>query len=219
MPEQTRLGLVTFAIGFVVEGATETFQFFANGYTATSWAGFYYFGLATTIAGFYLIYRGRTEWTDEHRRLVRHGHRAAGFSLAFFAAGTLAIAVVGGVSGTAAGAPFWIEALVGGAVAFAIGNFFLGLLLVVYRIVGPIGRSLGIGAFAWSLGIAGLTGWMVGQKFLTLLGEFVTNPLNLVAGFAPLAFTMAPLFVTYFLLTAAYWDAYRNLASPAGPRR
>ncbi len=212
MTKRTRLALATFAIGFVVEGATEAYQFFSHGYLAQAWPGFYYVGLGTTAAGFYLIYRGRSEWTDAHRRLLRHGHRAAWAALALFAAATLTIVVAGLTFQSSQGVPLWLEALVGGAVSVALGNFFLGLLLVVYRLVGPVGRALGVTAFAWSLGVALLTGWIVGQQFLSLLQQFLTDPLRLVASFAPLAFAMAPLFVAYFLLTATYWDAFHQMS-------
>ena len=212
MTQHTKLALATFAVGFVVEAGTEVYQFLSSGSTASSGAGVYYFGLATTVVGFYLIYRGRTEWTEEHRRLVRHGHRAAGVALAIFAAATVAIAVVGTLTGADHGAPFWMGAFVGGAVALAIANFFLGLLLLVYRLVGPVGRIVGASGFVWALVVAVLTGSVVSQRFLSLLDAFVTNPLSLVTSFAPLAFTMAPLFVTYALYTAAYGDAFRSLS-------
>jgi hypothetical protein len=211
MTRSTRLALATFALGFVVEAGTEAYQFFAHGYRTQAWPGFYYVGLGTTVAGFYLIYRGRGEWTDSHRRLVKHGHRAAWAALALFAVATVLIVVAGLAFGTHSGAPLWLEALVGGAVAVAFGNFFLGLLLIVYRLVGPLGRALALAAFVWSLGVALLTGWIVGQEYVSLLQQFVSDPLTLVASFAPLAFAMAPLFVTYFLLTGAYLDALHRI--------
>lgn len=216
MTRSTRIALVTLALGFLVEGATEAYQFFANGYLSRAWAGLYYIGIGTTVVGFYLIYRGRSEWTESHRRLVTHGHRALWVALALFCGSAAVLAITALALRVPDRAPLWAEVLVGGGVALSFGNFFLGLLLIVYRLAGRIGRYLGIAAYGWALGVAVLTGWIVAQQFLSLLTEFFTDPLALFASFAPLAFAMAPLFVTYFLLAVVYWDAYRHLRHPGG---
>ncbi len=208
-----RLALLAFLVGFAVEGATEAYQLLAAGYLHQGWIGFYYLGLATTGAGFYLIYRGRHEWTELHRRSVRHSHRFLWAAVALFAGATVAIAGLGTlIGGTATvGPPLWVGWVAGGLVTLALGNFFLSLVLVVYRLVGRWGRTLAVAAFAWALGVAVLTGSIVSDGFLTLFHEFLTNPLGLVVSFAPLAFVMAPLFVAYFLFVGAYADAYRHV--------
>ncbi|MCI4352660.1 MAG: hypothetical protein L3K14_04650 [Thermoplasmata archaeon] len=220
MTRAIRLALATFVVGFVVEGGTETYQFFSVGYSGQAWIGFYYIGLVTTGIGFYLMYRGRHEWTESHRRSVRRGHRFLWVALVMFLGAAGAIAGLGLVersSGTG-GPPAIVVWIVGGLVAVAFGNFFLSLVVLVERLVGPVGRVISWVAFAWSLGVAVLTGFLVGNGILTLLHQFVTNPLGLIASFAPLAFVIAPLFVTYFLFAAAYSDAYRRLRTQSGGR-
>ncbi len=206
-----RLALLAFLVGFTVEGATEAYQLLSAGYLHQGWIGFYYVGLVTTGAGFYLIYRGRHEWTELHRRSVRHGHRFLWAAIALFVGATVVIAGLGTVAGgtATAGPPQWVGWVAGGLVTLALGNFFLSLVLIVYRLVGRWGQILALAAFAWSLGVAVLTGLIVSDGFLTLFHQFLTNPLGLVVSFAPLAFVMAPLFVAYFLFVGAYADAYR----------
>jgi hypothetical protein len=212
-----RWALATFVLGFVVEGATEGYQFFSAGYLHAAWIGFYYVGLVTTGVGFYLIYRGRHEWTELHRSRVRHGHRLLAAAVAIFATAGIGVGAIADATAASGGAtpPLWAIAVVGGLVALALGNFFLSLVLAVLGLVGPRGRVLAWAGFAWSLGVAVLAGLVVGVRIRSLLGEFVTNPLGLVVGFAPLAFILSPLFVAYALFAAAYWDAYRHVV--AGP--
>jgi len=196
------------------------YQFFSAGYTHRGWIGFYYVGLVTTGIGFYLMYRGRHEWTETHHRSVRRGHHLLWVALAIFIGAVGAIAVLGALEGSPGhgGPPSVVVWIVGGLVALAFGNFFLSLVVLVERLVGPVGRLVSWAAFAWSLGVAVLTGYIVGNGFLNLLHQFFTNPLGLVVSFAPLAFVMAPLFVTYFLFAVAYSEAYLRLRSrPMSP--
>ncbi|MGI0071156.1 MAG: hypothetical protein ACRECT_03695 [Thermoplasmata archaeon] len=219
MTRTIRLALATFIIGFLVEAAVELYQFLSYGLNRPGWPGFYYIGLVTTGVGFYLMYRGQHEWTALHQRNVHRGHRFLRASIAIFVGAVLAIAVLGATEGNPAGAgpAPGLAWLVGGLVALAFGNFFLGLAMLVDQLVGPYGRVLAWTGFAWSLGVAVLTGFLVGGEFPTLLHEFFTNPLGLIVSFAPLAFVIAPLFVSYGLFAAAYTDAFRRLRAPGAP--
>ncbi len=214
-----RIALATFVVGFLTEAGAELYQFLSYGLDRPGWIGFYYVGLITTGLGFYLMYRGRHEWTDLHHRNVRRSHRLLGSAVVIFVGAVGAIALLGiGENGAGGVGPApVIEWLVGGLVALSFGNFFLSLVTLIDRIAGRLGRLLARIAFAWSLGVAVLTGFLVGNEFSALLHEFFTNPLGLVISFAPLAFVIAPLFVTYFLFAAAYAEAYRRLR-PRGDR-
>jgi hypothetical protein len=220
-----RVALLTFAFGFVVEGVTEAYQFFTAGYLGRAWVGLYYIGLFASGVGFFLIYQGRHELTELHLRNVLRGRRFLGAAVGIFAAATVAIAILGAVYGGSGqpNAPIALIAIVGGAVALSFGNFFLSLVLIVRHLVSRSAEVAAWAGFAWSLGVAVLTGWVVGDQFPTLLHEFFSNPLELIVSFAPLAFVMAPLFVTYFLFAGVYWDADRHMrllrpgTAPADP--
>ncbi|MGC2288801.1 MAG: hypothetical protein WA688_02965 [Thermoplasmata archaeon] len=211
MTRAIRIALETFIFGFLVEGGTEAFQVTSFGHSI--WIGFYYIGLATTGLGFYLMHRGRHEWTEPHHRNVRRGHMLLWTALAMFIGAAAIIAIVGSLEGGPGhgGPPAVLVWIVGGLVALAFGNFFLSLVVLVARLVGPVGRAVSWVAFGWSLGVAVLTGYMIGNDFLSLLHQFFTNPLGLFVSFAPLAFVIAPLFVAYFLFAAAYLDALLRL--------
>jgi hypothetical protein len=215
MSRATQIALGTFVFGFVVEGGTETYQFASYGHSV--WIGLYYIGLVTTGVGFYLMYRASRQWSRAHFPKVRRARWLLWAALAMFLGAVAAIAILGTLDGGPGhGAPpAWVIWSVGGLVALAFGNFFLGLLVLIDPLVRPVGRVLSWGAFVWALGVAVLTGYGVGREFLTLLQEFVTNPLGLIISFAPLAFVIAPLFVTYFLFAGAYTEALLGIRSAA----
>jgi hypothetical protein len=215
-----RLALITFVVGFLTEAVTEIYQYVSYGPSRPAWVGLYYLGLATTGLGFYFMYRARREWTELHHRNVHRGHRLFRVALVLFLGTTVAIAIIASLTngGRSASTPTFLAAPVGGLVALAFGNFFLGLALLVDRIAGSIGRGLAWSGFAWSLVVAVWTGLLVGRQFSQLLLQFFTNPLGLFVSFGPIAFAIAPLFVSYLLMSAAYLEAYRRLARSAGQR-
>jgi len=219
MTRTIRIALVTFVVGFLAEAAAEIYQFVSYGISQPGWIGFYYVGLLTTGIGFYLMYRGRHEWTDLHRRNVHRGHRLLWAALAIFGGAVATIAILGWTLGSSGspGVPPVFAWLVGGLVALAFGNFFLGLATLVDRLAGRVGRLLAWTGFGWSLGVAVLTGLIVGGEISSLVGQFFTNPLGLIVSFAPLAFVIAPLFVSYLLFAAAYTDAYLRLRKNPRP--
>jgi len=208
-----RIAVATIVAGFLVEGGTETYQFFSYAYALPVWTGFYYVGLFTTGLGFYLMYLGFHQWAQTHRRSVPQGPRRHWVSLAMFIGGAGTVAVLGAVAGGpgAVGPTDLVASPVGGLVVLAFGNFFLGLAVRMERLVSGVARLMLWSAFAWSIGVAVLTGYVVGNDILELVYEFFTNPLGLIASSAPLAFVIAPLFVTYFLLATAYTDAYLRI--------
>jgi hypothetical protein len=221
MTRTIRIALATFVFGFLAEAAAEIYEFASYGISRTGWIGFYYVGLVTTGLGFYLMYVGRREWTELHRQSVKRGHRLLRVSIAMFLGAFAAIGVLGtweGRSSISAGPMSLIAWVVGGLVALALGNFFLSLVTLVYRLVSALGRLLAWAAFAWSLGVAVLTGIDVGGEFPSLLREFFTRPWGLIVSFAPLAFVLAPLFVTYLAFAVVYTEALLRLRRASRPR-
>lgn len=213
----TRLALLTMAGGFLFEAGTEVYQLASSGRTGPLLL--YYVGLVTTGVGFYFMYRGRKEWNEHHHLSVLRGHRHLWAAVGTFAGAVAAIAIVSDLRGAGPGLTDVAGWLAGGLVALSFGNFFLGLTLLVDRLAPRWGRGAAWTAFAWSLGVAGLTGYVVAGEFVTLLDRFFTDPLGLVASFAPLAFAISPLFVSYLLYAAAYSSAVGRLGrtSPSPP--
>jgi hypothetical protein len=279
-PVSREHALLVFILGFVVEGATEGYQFAARGSLSQGWV-VYYGTLATTILGFYFMFLGAREWAafrprprrrrtvpwglvalvanailsmtlwiGRHSRWIRRRYLLAWMigvlaAAAVYVVATralerpkkalrprrrtpwLELAMVGGGTGTTLAlgimlgppppnmAPLWIVGPVGGLIVLAFGNFFLGLR----RLVQPLGprwsQLLGWAAFVWSLGVATVAGLVVGERAIVLLVEFGTNWVALIASVAPIVLAMSPLFITYGLLSGAFWLGRRELTRPA----
>jgi hypothetical protein len=215
-PISARHAVVVLLLGFGMEGGTELYQLLNRGDLVQGPLE-YYATLATTIFGFYLMFRGLREWHAFYPRLKRVTRPDAPrawpwFGLALWVGGTLATALVSlawGFGGTG-GSPVWVAWPVGGVVVFAFGNFFFGLRQEAQRQDSPYGGYLGGAAFLWSLGVATVAGAVVGELSVQLLTEFVTNWVALIASVGPIVVAMSPLFVTYALMISAFWPALRS---------
>jgi hypothetical protein len=212
MPPSIRIALVPFMLGFLLEGATEVYQLATLGASGPLASVLYYIGIATTLLGFFYFYRGQQQWKGLHRTAIEHGHRHLLIALSLFGGGTVAVAVLSLVEHATGGSGVLLALgwLAGGLFALALGNFFLSLITIVRELLGRLARLVSWAAFGWSLGVAVLAGWVISVHFVEILRVFFTDPLGLVGTFAPLALALSPLFVTYFLLTAVYWEAYRK---------
>ena len=84
---------------------------------------------------------------------------------------------------------------------------------------GSTGRVLGWAAFAWSLGVSMISGLALGQAIVGLFIDFFTNWPAMFLALAPFIFAIAPLFVTYGLLSIGYADAYRSASTGEDPVR
>jgi hypothetical protein len=182
----------------------------------------YYSTIATTLLGFYLMFLGLREWhafVPKHapKKGVLAARRRLRFGLALWGGGTVAasgfiLALPGQQGGST---PVWIAGPVGGLVVLAFGSFFYGLRKEAEPI-GPASASLlGWVAFAWSLAVATVAGFVVGERTLLLLTELVTNWVALIASAAPFIVAMSPLFATYALLIGAFWPALQR-RTPGG---
>jgi hypothetical protein len=215
-PVSARRGIAVLLLGFAVEGGTELYQFLARGNLEQGFVE-YYTTLATTILGFYLMFLGLREWHAFHplpaRKPTASGERRwPWFGLTLWAGGTvltalLSIALGGSGSG---GAPFWVAWPVGGVVVLAFGNFFFRLRKEAEFGETRWGVALGWTGFAWSLGVATVSGLVLGDRILHLLAEFVTNWVALIASIGPIVVAMSPLFVTYGLMIGAFWGILRS---------
>ncbi|MFZ0891301.1 MAG: hypothetical protein WB778_00375 [Thermoplasmata archaeon] len=206
-------------VGFVLEATTEVYQFLARG-NLVQGPLVYYTTLATTILGFYLMFLGLREWHEFHPKPAPMKPAPPKrpwpwFRLLLWAGGTamtavLSLALMGRGTGSA---PYWVAWPIGGLVVLAFGSFFFGLRKEARLHGSSWSNVFGWAAFTWSLGVATVAGLVVGDHALQLLSEFVTNWVALVASVGPIVVAMSPLFVTYALMTGAFWPVLRRQRS------
>ncbi|MCI4321984.1 MAG: hypothetical protein L3K05_06755, partial [Thermoplasmata archaeon] len=205
-PISARHGVSVLLLGFAVEGGTEAYQFLLRGDLAQGPLE-YYPSLATTILGFCLMFLGLREWHAYHPNPKRSEgvtsfRERRGFGLALWGGGTITTVVWVLAVGSQGNppTPVWIAGPVGGLIVLAFGNFFFGLRKEAHPVGSSLAHLAGWMAFVWSLGVAAVAGFVVGDRALLLLTEFVTNWGALITSAAPIVVAMSPLFVTYGLI-------------------
>lgn len=206
-------------VGFLLEAITEIYQLVTTiGSVRTTPIG-YYASLGLTLVGFYFLWRGLHEWNRLHPRPVRVGERRTPWgAISMLVGGIVAVSLLDIGRGTVGGGdtPPLLAWVVGGVMVLAFGSFFLTLRRMVAPMQSPTGRALGWAAFAWSLGVSTVAGLAIGHVIVGLFVDFFTNWTTLILALAPFVFAIAPLFVTYLLLSIGYADALRN--GPGGER-
>lgn len=201
-----------------MEAATEVYQFITTVRSAQTTAFGYYLSIATTLLGFYFLWRGLHEWNRLSPRQARsHAVRVPWTSVSFLVGGIVATAVLDGASGTvgSTSTPPVLAWIVGGVMVLAFGSFFLNLRRMVAPYQSWRVSLLGWGEFVWALGVSVVAGLALGKAIVELFINFFTSWPALILNLAPFIFDCAPLFVTFGLLSIGYAMAYRN--APSGP--
>jgi len=204
-------------VGFVLEAATEVYQWLTSTRPVGASSIGYYLGLGATLLGFYFLWRGLHEWNRLSPARTRGGPRRLPWeSLALLLGGTGAVAALNvALRNVGAGdSPAPLDWLVGGAMVLAVGSFFLNLRRMVARRQTTVGQGIGWAAFVWSLGISAVSGLVLGQAIVGLFVDFFTSWPALFLALAPFIVAISPLFVAFALIALAFADAYRS--SPDG---
>ncbi|MCI4363039.1 MAG: hypothetical protein L3K13_01860 [Thermoplasmata archaeon] len=202
-----------FAIGFLIEAATEAYQLVGLTRSTKGVPALYYASLATTILGFYVMYLGSRRWLrylqgrPAGQRVVR-APRLLRLACAF-AASLLGFFLLG--KGSGGSSPLWFGVLVGGVTVVAFADFFSGLYRVAAPAAGPRLRALLLLAVGWSVVVAVYAGVLLGASSVALLHELVTNLPALLTTFAPVAFAMAGLVLTYVILAGVFLTLRRKV--------
>lgn len=218
MTVSTRLALVVLTIGFLIEGVGEILEFSHHWYNLPgNFVYLFYAGPASTVVGFLFAFIGRHEWSELHRRHVIHAHRFLAVAI------ILLVSVVGAVLGIAAYAPTefltgGVPILLGVAAAIGLGSSFVSYMLICYHLTTTRGKVLLAGALVWAAIVSAFTGYELATNFGEIIGILHTNPLSLGEALNTLTFLTTILFVSYFLLTLAYHDAYRQLQKGVLPK-
>jgi hypothetical protein len=215
----TRLALLVLTIGFLVEGVGEVLEFTQKTFALQHGDIIYLFyaGPASTAIGFLCAFIGRHEWSELHRRHVLHAHRVLAIAV------VMLIAVVGSVFVIALDFPTAIVPValpwtLGIIAAVGLGSSFVSYLLIAYHLTSPRGKALLGGALAWAALFSAVTGYELATHFSVIITDLHQNPLAISEALNDLTFYATLLFISYFLLTLAYHDAYRQLQKGVLPK-
>jgi len=202
-----RSALVCFLVGFVLEAASELYQFAGHEDAPGVAAVAYFAGLASAVLGFYFFWRGGFEWSRlPHAPEKTSPRRPVRVLVGLAVAGIVSVAVWNVATETvgAGGTPFPLAWLVGGIFVWAVAIFFLSLRDRLRPFHGA-GLSLpGWVALAWAFGVATVSGLLLGQTIVGLFTDFFTNWTALFEALGPFVGAVSPLFVAFALISVVY---------------
>jgi hypothetical protein len=194
-------------VGFVLEAASELYQFAGHGVTPGVAAAAYFAGLTSTVLGFYFFWRGGFEWSRlPHDSAKISPRRPPWVSIALAVLGIGTVAAWNFASRTigAGDTPFPLAWLVGGVFVWAVASFFLSLRDRLRAFHGTGLAVPGWIAVAWAFGIATVSGLLLGQAILGLFVDFFTNWTALFDALGPFVGAVSPLFVAFALISVVY---------------
>jgi len=210
-----RVSLTIFSIGFAIEGSGELYSVLTGGRFRPGVNLLFLLPVVMTVAGLLFVWIGRHEWGELHRDRVRQAHIVFGLSVLGAAVAGAVLAVL--VFWPSLGVPAWAEVLFGASAASLVLGTFVTYVYLVFHLVGPASRGILAASILWSLAVSALIGLTVAVNLAPIVG-LVQHRQPVIPGFvSPLDSLSSYLFLSYFLLLAAYVDAHRRVASGARP--
>ncbi|MGA8541976.1 MAG: hypothetical protein WB947_00310 [Thermoplasmata archaeon] len=210
MASNLRISLTILTIGFAVEGAAEVYSLTSQGAFLPGTSLLFLFPTLITLLGLLFILVGKHEWDELHRARVNRANTIFGLSLL---AAFIAITEVAALAACPSiGVPGWAEVVFGGAIAaFVLGTFVTYSLLVFHLVHRPSKVALVV-AILWALIVSTLIGATLATDVPTILDLIAARSLSFDSVVAPVDYLVSFLFLSYFLLLAAYLDAHVTVA-------
>jgi len=212
-----RVSLTILSIGFAIEGVGELASFASEGRFRPGVNLLFVLPTVMTVAGLLFVWIGRHEWSELHRDRVRQAHRVFGLSLVGAAIAGVLVGLL--VLVPAVGVPVWAEAVFGVALGSLVFGTFVTYVYLVFHLVGRTSRFALATTLLWTVAVSALIGSALGGNLPTIV-HLVESRRTAVPGFIdPVTSLSSYLFVSYFLLLAAYVDAHRHVAAGPTPAR
>jgi hypothetical protein len=205
-----RLSLTILSIGFAIEGGSELYSVASGGSFRPSPNLLFLVPAVATLLGLLFVWIGRHEWSETHRDRVRQAHLVFGLSIL---AGVVAGAVVALLAyEPALGTPLWAEVVFGAAVGFLVLGTFVTYVYLVFHLVARPSKAVLIASMVWAFLVSTFIGEAMAVNLSSLLRLVAHRTLTLPTFLAPVDTLASYLFLSYFLLLAAYVEAHREIA-------
>jgi hypothetical protein len=210
MTQNLRIALTILSIGFAAEGAAEVYTRLVPGASAPGAGVFYLLPLVLTGIGLIFVWVGREEWNDVHRGRVGSANRAFALSLlgAVVAGAVLALLVAVPSLGT----PEWAALVFGAAVGSLVFGTFVTYAYLVFHLISNPARAAVALSLVWAFAISALVAVGIAGALPTILSIIQARTLTIPSFVAPIDALVSYLFVSYFLLLAAYIEAHVAVA-------
>jgi len=220
MTTNLRISLTILSLGFVIEGAGEAYSLMSSGAFLPGTSLVFLVTSVVTLLGLLFLFLGRHEWNELHRARAARTNQIFGASLA---GGVIAVAEVGVLAYyPSIGTPLWAEVLFGAALASLVLGTFVTYAYLVFHLVRTPSRVVLVASALWALAVSAYIGRVLAGDLPAILAAIGSRSLTIDQLLSPIDYLASYLFISYFLLFAAYLDAHTVVARgrpPAAVRR
>jgi hypothetical protein len=210
MTTNLRISLTILSLGFVIEGAGEAYSLISSGAFLPGTSLVFLASTVVTLMGLLFLFLGRHEWNELHHSRARRTNQIFALSLL---GGFIAAAEVGVLAYySSIGTPWWAELLFGAALGSLVFGTFVTYAYLVFHLVRRPSRMVLIASAIWALIVSAYIGRILGGDLPSILAAIGARSLSVDQLLSPVDYLASYLFVSYFLLFAAYLDAHAMVA-------
>jgi hypothetical protein len=215
-----RISLTILSLGFGIEGGGEAYSLLSSGAFLPGTSLVFLASTVVTLLGLLFLFLGRHEWNEIHRSRAARTNQIFAASIA---GGVIAAVEVGVLAYyPSIGTPLWAEALFGGCLAFFVLGTFVTYAYLVFHLVRTPSRIVLVASSLWALVVSAYIGRVLAGDLPVILAAIGARSLTVEGLLSPVDYLASYLFVSYFLLFAAYLDAHtvvaRGLPAKRAPR-
>ncbi len=210
MTTNLRISLTILSLGFAIEGAGEAYSLISSGALLPGTSVVFLLSAIVSFLGLLFLFLGRHEWNELHRSRATRTNQIFALSLlgGFIAAAEVALLVVY----PSLGSPLWAEAIFGAALGSLVLGTFVTYAYLVFHLVGRPSKAVLIASAIWALIVSAYIGHVLAGDLPVILTAVANRSLTVEGLLAPVDYLASYLFVSYFLLFAAYLEAHSVVA-------
>ena len=206
MTTNLRISLTILSVGFAIEGAGEAYSLVSSGALLPGTSIVFLLSTVVTLLGLLFLFLGRHEWNELHRSRAARTNQI--FALSLLGGVIAGAEVVLLAAYPSVGSPVWAELLFGASLGSLVLGTFVTYAYLVFHIVRPPSKAVLIASAIWALVVSAYVGRILAGDLPAILAAVANRSLTVEGLVAPVDYLASYLFVSYFLLFAAYLDAH-----------
>ncbi len=216
MTTNLRISLTILSVGFAIEGAGEAYSLISTGALLPGTSIVFLLSTAVTLLGLLFLFLGRHEWNELHRARAARTNQI--FILSLLGGFIAAVEVVVLWQYPALGTPVWAEWLFGAALGSLVLGTFITYSYLVFHLVGNPSKAVLVVSAIWALLVSAYIARDLAADLPAIVSAVSTRSLTVEGLISPVDYLASYLFVSYFLLFAAYLDAHSVVAKGPPPK-
>ncbi len=210
MTTNLRISLTILTLGFAIEGAGEAYSLISSGAFLPGTSLVFLASTLLTLLGLLFLFLGRHEWNEIHRSRAARTNLIFGLSLLGGFVAAVEVAVLAYYPSL--GIPLWSKVVFGAALGSLVFGTFATYAYLVFHLVRRPSRAVLVASAVWALIVSAYIGRVLAGDLPSILAAIGARSLSVDQMFAPVDYLASYLFVSYFLLFAAYLDAHAVVA-------